>query len=61
MTTATAPAVRPAPDLETGWEPTTPTDDTVLRQGVLAMATAWQAISESGGGHHDGATRLTPV
>ena len=32
------------PVLETGWEPNTPADDTVLRHGVLALAATWEAI-----------------
>jgi len=54
MTTTSGPTVYTPPDLETGWEPTTPTDDTVLRHGALAVAAAWQASAESCGGrvHH---------
>ena len=49
MTTETLPA------LETGWEPDTPADDTVLRHGVLAMAATWEAIGRVGDGrlHRD--------
>jgi len=49
MTAETLPA------LETGWEPDTPADDTVLRHGVLAMAAAWEPIGRLGAGrvHRD--------
>ena len=50
MRTATEPTADAAPRLETGWGPTTPADDTVQRHGALAMAAAWQAISEACGG-----------
>ncbi len=36
------------PVLETGWQPETPADDTVLRHGVLAMAATWEAIGRIG-------------
>ena len=49
MTTETLPA------LETGWEPDTPADDTLLRHGVLALTATWEATAQVGGGrlHRD--------
>lgn len=43
------------PQLETGWRPETPTDDTVLRRGVLALAAAWEVTGLVGDGriHRD--------
>lgn len=40
MTTETLPV------LETGWEPDTPADDTLLRRGVLALAATWEATGQ---------------
>ena len=49
MTTETLPA------LETGWEPDTPTDDTLVRRGVLAMTATWESLGQVAGGrlHRD--------
>ncbi len=49
MTTETLPV------LETGWEPDTPVEDTLLRRGVLALAATWEATAQVGDGrtHRD--------
>jgi hypothetical protein len=54
MSTVTEAAADTTPDLETGWQAGTPTDDTVLRHGMLALAAAFAATAEVGGGrvHH---------
>ena len=46
---------QPLPVLETGWEPDTPADDTLLRHGVLALAATWEVTSQVGEGriHRD--------
>ena len=44
MSTDTTPA------LETGWETGTPAEDTILRQGVLAMTATWEATGQLGPG-----------
>ncbi len=43
------------PVLETGWEPDTPDDDTVMRHGVQALSATWEAAGRVGGGrvHRD--------
>ena len=43
------------PILETGWEPDTPADDTLLRRGTLALTATWEAIGRVGNGrlHRD--------
>jgi hypothetical protein len=42
MTTETVPA------LETGWEPGTPAEDSLLRLGVLAMTGTWETTGQLG-------------
>jgi hypothetical protein len=44
------PVTAPTPPLETGWETTTPAGDTILRQGVDANVTAWEAVASACGG-----------
>lgn len=43
------------PVLETGWDPNTPDDDTILRHGLLALAATWEATADLDGGrvHRD--------
>lgn len=48
-------------DLEHGWRPGTPTDDTVLRRGVLALAAAWELTGKAGGGRVNRDGRYTAV
>ncbi len=50
MTTVTEPATDTTSGLETGWQAGTPTEDTVLRHGTLAMAAALAATAEACGG-----------
>ena len=55
MTTQAPPA------LETGWETTTPADDTVLRRGALAMAATWEATGQLSAGRVHRDERLSAV
>lgn len=45
----TAPTTDATSDLETGWSPNTPSQDTVLRRGVLALAAAWETVGQASG------------
>ncbi len=50
MSGVAAPTADTAPDLETGWEATTPIGDTIHRHGTLATAAALAAVVEASGG-----------
>ncbi len=49
------------PDLETGWHPDTPADDTVLRRGVLALAAAWELVGRAGSGRTSSDARYRAI
>ncbi len=49
------------PDLETGWTPHTPADDTVLRRGLLALAASWELTGRANGGRVRREARYTVV
>lgn len=55
MSTSTRPA------LETGWQPDTAIDDTVLRQGLFAMSACWEAVGQACGARVRRDDRFTAV
>lgn len=55
------PPTAPTTDLETGWEATTPSDDTILRQSVDASITAWEAVASACGGRIERGRSFTAV